>query len=120
MFGYRAPQVLAGAKPALGDSHLMVVFKMDAGQPMPDLTYDMFAVPRPNLELVSIYFTASATGTQVDGTAARMTLVQTGIMLRSKNWYGATADGFPAKRLLLQPIGRSGSLNSRTSRPLSW
>lgn len=105
LFGYRAPQVLAGAKPALGDSHLVVVFTMDAGRPMPDLTIDVLGGQRPDVALVSIYFTASATGTLANGTPAHATVVQTGILFRSK-FLGATADGFPAERVALQPIGR--------------
>lgn len=102
LFGYRAPQVLAGATPALGDSHLLVVFKMDAGQPLPDLLDGS----RTDVELVSIYYTASATGTFADGTPARLVVVQTGILARSKKWANPPADGFPAERVELQPIGR--------------
>jgi hypothetical protein len=109
--GHRAPDVLAGAPPALGESELQVVFKTAADQPLPDLTYDLFVNPRPDLELVSISLWANANGELhalaglgPDGTPGRTVVVQTGVLFRGP-FKGATADGFPAERIDLHATG---------------
>lgn len=62
-FGHRAPNVLAGAQPALGESTLTLVFINHApGAPLPDLI-KMLVFPEPTQELRSITFRATATGT---------------------------------------------------------
>lgn len=112
LFGNRASDVLAGATPALGGSELQVVFNMAAGQPMPDLAYVLFVEPRPDFELISIYFYANssgplhaASGLGSEGAPARAVVVQTGVNMRGP-FKGATADGFPAERIDLHPTGK--------------
>ena len=111
LFGYRAPEVGAGAEAALAGSHLQVVFRHFAGAPMPDLTRDLFVAPDPDLELVSISFQASAAGPLralfgvPEGTPGRCAVTQTGVLFRGP-FRGATADGFPAERVDLRAVGQ--------------
>jgi len=116
LFGYRAPDVAAGAEPALGESHFQVEFINTApGAPLPDLLVALGMYGDPpveGFELIAVSFRANASGTLhelaglgSDGTPARMVITQTGVLFRA-NWMGATADGFPAERIDLHATGQ--------------
>jgi hypothetical protein len=78
LFGNTTPDVLAGAKPAIGDSSFEFIFiNPSVGMPLPDLVQAAFA-PIPGQEFVRSEFQASATGPLhaafgvKDGTPGRM------------------------------------------------
>jgi len=84
LFGHRAPDVLAGADAALGDSLFHISFINTApGAPLPDLT-QLFFFPEPGQQLHEYVFQASASGTLrsafgvPDGTPGKVTVAQTG------------------------------------------
>lgn len=103
LFGQRVPEVLGGARPALGDSLLEVVFTNPApGARLPDLEQILLA-PAPGQELRFISLFASAGGPRreeygvADGTARPMEVAQSGLLLRPSE--GAAGDGLPAQRI---------------------
>jgi hypothetical protein len=103
LFGNRAPEVLAGAEPALGESFLHVKFINTApGAPLPDLI-QLLVAPEPGQELVFLSFHARADGPLADGSPGRVEVVQTGLFMTE--FQGATADGFPAEKIILQAVG---------------
>jgi len=114
-FGYRPAEIAADPSkvPALGESHLHVVFKNPApGADLPDLV-DAFILGNaaPGQELVFLAFRGTATGPLrapsglgPEGTPGRCFVVQTGILFRGP-FKGATADGFPAELVELRRIG---------------
>ena len=103
LFGHRAPEVLAGAEPALGESFLHVKFINTApGDPLPDLI-KLLVDPEPGQELVFLSFHARADGPLADGSPGRVEVVQTGLFMTE--FQGATADGFPAEKIILQAVG---------------
>ena len=115
IFGFKPQDLLADPtkQPALGQSHLHVVFKNPApGASMPDIV-NAFVLGNtvPGQELVSIYFNATATGELradsgfPEGASGRLTIVQTGILFRGP-FKGATADGFPAEIVEIRPLGQ--------------
>jgi hypothetical protein len=115
LLGYRAQDLLAdpSKRPALGDSHLTVVFKNPALRaPLPDLVVCFVVSGCPGVELVSISFHGRATGPlHVEaglgptGTPGEVIVTQTGVLFRGP-FRGATADGFPAERVELRRIGQ--------------
>jgi len=89
LFGHRAPDVLAGADAALGDSFFQISFTNTApGAPLPDLI-QLFFAPAPGQQLHQFVFRATATGTLrsafgvPDGTPGRVTVAETGNIARS-------------------------------------
>jgi hypothetical protein len=101
LFGHRAPEVLAGAEPALGESFLHLKFINAApGDPLPDLIQLAF-FPEPGQKLVLLSFYAQAGGPLADGSPGRMQVVQTGLFMTA--FKGATADGFPVEKIILRP-----------------
>lgn len=115
-FGYRAAEIAADSSkvPALGESHLQVVFKNTMpGADFPDLV-DAFILGNAasGQELVYIAFRGTATGPLrlpaglgPEGTPGRCFVVQTGVLFRGP-FMGATADGFPAELVELRRIGQ--------------
>lgn len=111
LFGARVPDVLEGAKPALGESFLQVKFINTAqGAQLPDL-YQLFIAPLPGQETPSfISLWAQADGELraafgvPDGTPGRTNIVQTGLFKTKLK--GATADGFPAELININVVGR--------------
>lgn len=104
LFGNRAPEVLAGAAPALGESFLHVRFVNTApGDPLPDLIQLLIA-PEPGQELKFIAFKANVSGPLPDGTPGRVTVVQTGLFMTP--FKGAVADGFPAEFIKIHAAGQ--------------
>lgn len=104
LFGHRAPDVLDGEEPALGESLLHVKFINTApGAPLPDLI-QLFVAPEPGQEIVFLSFYARADGPLADGTPGRVQVVQTGLFMTA--FKGATADGFPAERINLNVVGQ--------------
>ncbi len=97
LFGFRAPEVLAGAQPALGTSNMKVVFTNSApGAPLPDLAFVSFK---------SLSLWASASGPLrslfgvPEGTQGQMIVIQQGYFATS--FQGAMVDGFPAEQINL-------------------
>ena len=65
-------------RPALADSLLVMVFNQPANKPLPDLVKLFAFGAYPYLELVSLYFSANATGTLPDGSKATARILQHG------------------------------------------
>lgn len=112
LFGSRVPDVLNGAKPALGESFLQIVFINTApGADLPDL-YQLFNSPLPGQErpsFISIRVQAdgelrNAFGV-LDGTPGRVSIVQTGLFMTK--FKGATEDAFPAELVNINVVGGS-------------
>jgi hypothetical protein len=104
LLGHRVDEVLAGATPALANSTFRVVFINTApGAPLPDLIQLSFA-PLPGQEFRFLSIHARGTGPFPDGSPGEVVIVQTGIFVTTSG--GATADGFPAERIDLHPIGK--------------
>ena len=108
LFGERVCDVQRGAEASLGDSQLQLVFVNPfPGAPLPD--FMELLVARFD-DLVSISFRASAHGTLReafgvdDGTPGLAIVVQTGTLFRA-SMSGATEDGFPAERIVLNVVG---------------
>jgi hypothetical protein len=109
VFGHYSGDVLAGMDAALGHSTLKVTFLNPApGAALPDLN-QLLNDPLPGMELVGIWFRASAEGTireafgVPDGTPGRLQVVQNGLHFansKSKNW-----DGWPSEHIHIFPIG---------------
>ncbi len=116
VFGFRAPDVVAGDEPALAESHLKVVFKnTEPGAPLPDLLAALGAYGDPlvGFEILSLSIRANATGPLreefgvPEGTPGRCILTQTGILLPLDGMGpGAVADGFPAERVEFRVTGQ--------------
>jgi hypothetical protein len=113
------PEVLGGARPALGDSLLEVVFTNPSpGAPLPDLEQILFA-PAPGQELRFISFFASAGGPRheesgvADGTPDQVEVTQTGLLM--KPFVGAVSGGFAAERVDLFTDGRASTTHSSDS-----
>jgi hypothetical protein len=114
LFGNRAQDVLAGAEPALGESHFQAVFRIAApGAPIPDRVANGFCVgPNPaGCELISLSFRANASGVLhaafgvAEGTPGRAVVSQTGVLFRGP-FKGATADGFPVELIQMHVTGQ--------------
>lgn len=105
LFGYRAADVLAGATPSLGSSHLTVdLILAHPGDPLPDLL-QILAAPESGQEVRRITFNATAKGSLrapygvTDGTGGTLQVTQIGAWQASShspNW-----DGFPAEHVNL-------------------
>jgi hypothetical protein len=115
LFGFKPQDLLADSdkQPALGQSHLQVVFKNPApGASLPDIV-NAFVLGNtvPGQELVSFYFNATATGGLraasgfPEGATGRLKVVQTGILFRGP-FKGATSDGFPVEVVELHRVGQ--------------
>jgi hypothetical protein len=104
LLGHRAPEVLAGAEPALGESFLHLKFINTArGAPLPDLIR-LVVAPEAGQELVFLSFTAQAGGPLADGTPGRVQVVQTGLFMTASQ--APTWDGFPAEKVILSAVGQ--------------
>jgi hypothetical protein len=66
-------------RPALADSLLVMVFKQPPNSPMPDLVKKFAFGAYPDLEIVSFYFSVSATGTLPNGSKATARILQHGV-----------------------------------------
>jgi hypothetical protein len=113
LFGARVTDVLNGATPALGQSFLQTRFIVTGpGAPLPDLLQIAFA-PNEGEELVFLGCRGQASGELrddfgvPDGTPGRVNMVQTGLFMT--HFQGATADGFPAERINITPVGRGAA-----------
>ena len=122
LFGARAQDVAFGAAPALGDSHLRIVFKNTApGAPLPDLVcinHD-FGCPAvaacpPGFEIDFLIVQQNSSGPLhaiaglgPEGTPGRLTVTQTGLIKPAINngFKGALIDAFPVERIELRAIG---------------
>lgn len=108
LFGHRAPEVLAGAPAALGESFMKAVFLTQPGLPLPDLLQIAF-MPQPGQTLTFLSVSARADGPLreaygvLEGTPGRLTIVQTGLFMTP--FMGAVGDGFPAEYVTLQVVG---------------
>jgi hypothetical protein len=122
-FGSRAQDVATGATPALGDSHLRVVFKNTApGAPLPDLICINAgpgcptAAPCPagfEIDFLSVQENAAgplraASGLGPDGTPGRLIVDQIGLIKPAiaNGFKGALVDAFPVENIELRRIGR--------------
>jgi hypothetical protein len=122
-FGSRAQDVATGATPALGDSHLRVVFKNTApGAPLPDLICINAgpgcptAAPCPagfEIDFLSVQENATgplraASGLGPDGTPGRLIVDQIGLIKPAiaNGFKGALVDAFPVENIELRRIGR--------------
>ena len=115
LFGFRAPEVLAGATPALGDCTLQVSFVNTApGAPLPDLIQLVFC-PGPSQALNFLGFSGQATGPLratfgvPEGTPGFVQTRQTGLLktAATANPNSRVAfDGFPAEKINIQVIGQ--------------
>ncbi|MBI4600450.1 MAG: hypothetical protein HY721_00680 [Planctomycetes bacterium] len=116
LLGHRAPDVLAGAEPALGQSLLTVVFVNTApGAPMPDLlqiSSGRFRLPGQEFHSISIYARASGELREASGFpegapgSAQVTqvgLFDTGAGNRDDDAH--PFDGFPAEHIHFGPTG---------------
>ena len=109
-FGATAPQVLAGATPALGTVTMQFTFILAAaGMPLPDLVQVAFA-PEPGEEILKIVYHAQATGMLhapsgfVEGTTGTLSVQQVGIFhTRSPS---AANNPFAAEYVVLRPTRR--------------
>jgi len=113
IFGYRAPEVLAGAPAALAEVFMKVVFLTHPNVPLPDLLQIAFA-PEPGQTFLFLGGNSQAEGPLraaygvAEGTTGRLTIVQTGLFVTP--FMGAVGDGFPAEYVTLKVIGsRRGS-----------
>lgn len=119
LFGYRAaeldplkPTVLNGAKAALGESFLKVVFTdtKSIGDPMPDLV-QLANFPEPGQNLKYISFNAKANGELradfgvSDGTLGQLNVVQRGLFDPGSKG-SPVLDAFPAERVDLNVVGK--------------
>lgn len=108
LFGHRVVEVRGGARPALGDSVLEVVFTNPApGEPLPDLDQILFA-PARGQELRFISFFASAGGQRSeatgapDGTSGPMEVTQSGLLMA--RFVGGASRALPAERIDLDAV----------------
>lgn len=109
-FGATAPEVLAGATPALASSILQIKYITTApGLPFPDLLQIAFA-PQPGQEVLQVKFHAQAQGMLraasgfPEGTMGQLLVQQVGIF-HTKSPVKAN-DPFPVEFIKLRPIGR--------------
>ncbi len=103
ILGNRAPDVLAGAEMALGDSFLRLKFvsHLGFGAPLPDLIQLFFGCGGDDYEFPSLLqFVATAQGTH-DGTPSTLIVTQMGLFANPGG--GATADGFPVENVVIVP-----------------
>jgi hypothetical protein len=116
LFGYKAAEIAMdpSKEPALGESHLKVVFKNPTqGADLPDLVNAfILGNAAPGQELVSISFLAQARGSLrtsanlgPEGTLGECFVAQNGILFNGP-FMGATTDGFPAELVELHRIGQ--------------
>ena len=103
-FGYRVPEVVAGADAALSQSWFRLVFKnTGVGDPLPDISQI------DTQDIVSIAITSDGQGVfreafgVPEGTPGRAQVTQVGLFMTA--FQGATADGFPAEHVLLRVVG---------------
>lgn len=93
-----------GSQAALGSSLLHLTFINTApGAPLPDLI-QLFVFPDDGQEPLKISFQGQADGLLAGGTPGRVKVTQTGLFMT--NWMGATADGFPAEKIILREVGQ--------------
>lgn len=110
LMGTRAPDVLAGATPALGSAELQFGFINTApGAPLPDLM-QLLVDPAPGQELTRGRIKANVFGELraafgvPDGTPGMANVKETSVFVTN---HGAVADGFPVERIALKTVGRS-------------
>jgi hypothetical protein len=103
-FGARPLDVVAGAKPALGESFFVFKFINDApGDTLPDIL-QLAIAPEPGQELVGLVFTASAEGELRDefgvrdGTRGRVETVQVGLFQDTPS--------FPVESVTIEVFGK--------------
>jgi hypothetical protein len=118
IFGYRAPDVLAGAEPALGSSTLKatIITDQEPGEPLPDLLAVLFGAVE-NTFITRLQFTGSAKGDlreasgHAEGTPGHVQVTQVGLLDKTGH-NGAVGDGFPAEHVVVGPAGKplQGSL----------
>jgi hypothetical protein len=111
IFGHRAPEVLNGATPALGDLTFKVTILTDQppGSDLPDLLNIFFLAPE-GTSISRVSFVGHATGPLQeefgveDGATGRLQVTQIGLLdLAGGN--GAVADGFPVENIVIRQIG---------------
>jgi len=115
LMGYRAPDVLAGSTPGLGESLLDVVYTATApGAPLPDLlriSSSSFRVPGEEFNRIAFYARGSGP-LRLDfgapeGTPGRVEVTEVGLLDVDRN--GAEpplADSFPVEHINLFRVGR--------------
>ena len=106
IFGARAQDVLAGAKPGVGECHASFAWKQYPGA-LVDFVHPW---EQPGFELVSLSFRANASGPLTalagygpDGTPGRLFISQSGFFRTT--FKGATADAFPAEFVEVRATG---------------
>jgi len=101
LFGYRAPDIMAGYSPALCDSHLKLVFINAAPHdPVPDLIQLAF-FPEPEQELLSLQIECTTDGT-ASGAPAKIIVSLTGAFFPSAS--APEWDGFPVEKIQIKLI----------------
>jgi hypothetical protein len=79
IFGATPPQLLAGAAPALADSHLQVVYDRAPGAPLYfDIVDNVLNGPPAGITSVAVSFHANAKGTTPSGQQATLVIVEAG------------------------------------------
>jgi hypothetical protein len=108
IFGARAPDVLAGATPGIGECHASFAWTQSDG-PLVDVVHPPCC--DPYFAFVNQSFRASATGPLTaaagfgpNGTPGRLFISQTGFFRTT--FKGATADAFPAEYVEVRAIGK--------------
>jgi hypothetical protein len=115
LFGHRAPDVLAGAAPALGEILFQVTFINSApGDPLSDLL-QLAIAPEPGQEFLSVLgATVHAKGTLrdsfgvPDGTPGKVTIAERAL-LTNPGQGSFAEDGFPVERINLRTTGPSSA-----------
>jgi len=110
VFGYSVPEILSGARPALGDSLMELVYiNPTTGWPLADLGQLGFD-PVPGQQVVLLHFEATATGALRsgfgvrEGTAGQLHVNQVGLI--GKPWGARHFNPFPVELVDLQTTGR--------------
>ncbi len=112
VFGHRVQDVASGATPALGDSHLKIVFNNSRpGALLPDVE-ELFFCRLQDVKFAS--FEVRAAGTlgpasgQPDGTPGFMQTTQTGVIGAAfrNNFNGRLYDAFPAEHIRVHAAGQ--------------
>lgn len=94
----------SGTEAALGSSLLHLSFiNTEPGALLPDLIQVAF-FPDEGQELRKLSFYGQADGLLANGKPGRLKVTQTGLFMT--NWMGATADGFPAEKIILREVGQ--------------
>jgi hypothetical protein len=103
LFGQRAPEVLQGAEPSLGESFLHLVYRDAPGAPLPDLL-QLFFDPNPGQESAFLSFHVNIDGVLheaagvPEGTSGHVVIQQVGVLDRITHGH---PDGVAVEKITL-------------------